>query len=701
MRPLDLNELWIEINLRLQQLTWLDWLDLLLVAAALFFVLTALGRAHQATFMVRGLGAIGLVLLIVTVLLPLPAFSLLIRIILIFLLVALPVVFQRQLRSLFEDVGRSLGLDRLGRGPVTEDLIQPLVRAVEHMSAQQTGALIVLEGQMNLDEIAQTGVTIDARISSELLNAIFYAENPLHDGALLVRGERALAASCVLPMASGVGVVGSDRRLGTRHRAALRTSERTDALVVVVSEETGTISVAEEGFLEQIADQSALRERLLRITRQRKPVSATGFSLRSLFNGGAGAVQPGSTREAKRVVLRLGGALLFAFILWWFVLSTSNSLPEVTVQNVPLQLDQPAGMVVAGQAPETVDLELRAVEEDQSALDERAFQASLPLAELSPGIHQVPVAVTPRVDVPVQIVEVDPATVEVNLAPLSRRTVSVTVDLADEALLSAAYKVEGEPRSNPAQVEVSGPQPLVEQVAAVRATLSLSNTRGTVESMQPLIGVDEEGNEVKQVALEPAQAEVTVTVARRADMREVPVAIVTTGEPDPAYWVSGLTVQPPTVVLSGSPQLLAIADGAVTTLPVDVTGAAGTVVTDVPLDLPPEVVVKSRDGEILDAVQVTVRVSPHRGDLTVSRTLEVPSSLQDQDVMITPEVVELLLSGPQPILAEIEQRPELVRVVVPTVEVASGESVEQALEVIAPPDVRAQLVTGQVTVSRP
>ncbi|MDX1665573.1 MAG: diadenylate cyclase CdaA, partial [Candidatus Promineifilaceae bacterium] len=283
------SDLWIDISLRLQQLGWMEWLDLLLVTVAIFLILTALQRA-QATVMLRGLAVVGMMLLVSTLFLSLPAFGMLVRIILIFLLVALPVVFQRQLRILFEDLGRTIGLAPRSRRRKTQELMQPIVRAVEQMAAERVGALIVLEGDVDLDEIAETGVAIDGYVSSELLTGTFSYKNPLHDGAVLIRGQRVVAAACVLPAARGI--INGDRSLGTRHRAAVGMSQRSDALIVVVSEETGTISAAEDGRLEALPDGNALRERLLHFTRQEDPNASARWSLRFLYDGDKGTLRP-------------------------------------------------------------------------------------------------------------------------------------------------------------------------------------------------------------------------------------------------------------------------------------------------------------------------------------------------------------------------------------------------------------------------
>ncbi|HEX6383672.1 MAG TPA: diadenylate cyclase CdaA [Anaerolineae bacterium] len=693
----DVDDLWIDLTLYLQSLTWLDWLDLLLAAAVFFVIVTALQRT-QATFMLRGLMVIALILLAVTLLLPLPTFSLLVRIILLFLLIALPVVFQRDLRHLLEDIGRSIGLAR-GTRHEPEELMRPLVRAVEQMSADCIGALIVLEGEMDLEQIARTGIPIGGSVSSELLGAIFYPKNPLHDGAALIRGQKVIVAGCVLPVTRRD--INGERRLGTRHRAAIGLSERSDALVIVVSEETGIISAAEFGQLHQLPDQSTLRERIIHFAHRTADVTESKSFVHALLNPDTGRLRSRFVRRVRSVGIRLALALLFATILWWFVLVRSNTLPDLEIRDVPLQVEErPPGMMIANQVPETVDLVVRTVEEVAPILDEGAFVARASLDGLQEGVYELPVQVTPRVDAPVRIVDIEPETVSINLAPVAGRTLSVTVALEDESLLPPVYQIQGEPVAEPAMVEIVGPQPAVEQVAEIRATLSLSNTRGSIEIMRPLIALDEQGNEIDGLDLQPAQVKVRLNVDRRPDVREVGVAIVTNGEPAPGFWISGLTAQPATVVLTGPPAILSSVRSAVATLPVDVSGAAGDVNTVVPLDLPQEVEAQTAEGKSLRAVQVTVRISARQGNITLSRRVELRGSNVASGLAVTPEVVELLLSGPLTTLQEIEDRPDLVRVIVEVEDIAPGESIELTPQVVAPEGVRAQLVPLTVTLSR-
>lgn len=173
-------------------------------------------------------------------------------------LIALIIVFQPELRRALEYIGRN----KIFFAKMAEEqeeafnrTVHELVSAVVSLSREQIGALIVMERQTGLNEIASTGVKIDAEISSGLLINIFIPNTPLHDGSVIIRKDRILAAGCFLPLSANQTI---SKELGTRHRAALGIAEQSDALVIIVSEETGTISVALNGKLSRYLDANTL-----------------------------------------------------------------------------------------------------------------------------------------------------------------------------------------------------------------------------------------------------------------------------------------------------------------------------------------------------------------------------------------------------------------------------------------------------------
>lgn len=174
--------------------------------------------------------------------------------------VAIPVVFQPELRRALERLGRGKLFGRplvlLGEEDALR-IINEIIRSLVVMSKNKIGALIVIEREAGITDYIETGVRLDSVISGELLTNLFSPNSPLHDGAVIIRGDRVAAAGCFLPLTESPGI---DTELGTRHRAAIGVSEASDALVLVVSEETGVISAAYEGKLTRYLDEKTLRE---------------------------------------------------------------------------------------------------------------------------------------------------------------------------------------------------------------------------------------------------------------------------------------------------------------------------------------------------------------------------------------------------------------------------------------------------------
>lgn len=239
---------------------WRAVLDVVIISF-LLYRLFVLIRGTQAVQLLLGLGVIGL-LGAVAYILDLPVLKFIVTTGGPVIVIAIVILFQPELRRALDQMGR-LGRIRPGLlAPETAELrrdVDEIVRAAMRLGELATGALIVLPGDIGLEEIAATGVRMDAILSAETLITIFTYKSPLHDGAALVRAGRILAAGCVLPLAEQTGTQG---RVGTRHRAAIGLSQATDAAVVIVSEESGQISLALGGELQRELDADALTNRL-------------------------------------------------------------------------------------------------------------------------------------------------------------------------------------------------------------------------------------------------------------------------------------------------------------------------------------------------------------------------------------------------------------------------------------------------------
>jgi diadenylate cyclase len=217
--------------------------DIALVALTIFAVLI-LVRGTRAVPLLRGLIALALLFLVLASFIELPAFGWLVSNTLPALLLAFPVIFQPELRRALEQLGRAGRYVRLFRRAEHSPLVEAMATACLRLSQRRHGALLVIEQDTGLQEYVDTGIVINAEPSPELFLTIFNKTTELHDGAVIVRGEKLVAAACVMPLSTRSL---SDRQMGLRHRAGVGISEVSDAVVVVVSEETGQISIAHSG----------------------------------------------------------------------------------------------------------------------------------------------------------------------------------------------------------------------------------------------------------------------------------------------------------------------------------------------------------------------------------------------------------------------------------------------------------------------
>lgn len=276
-------------------------LDILAVSFIIYWLLWV-AQGTRALHLIRGIVTLFAFLFLLGWVLELDTLNWLLRNIWPALVVAIPVIFQPELRRAFEQLGHTgswlknpfPGQEETG----TDYAVDEIVRAAVQLSRLRYGALMVIERETGLQDYVNNGVALDAELSRQLLINVFFPNSPLHDAAVIIHGNRILAASVVLPLTDNIS---ASSQLGTRHRAAIGVTEESDALAVVVSEETGQMSVAHSGRLIRNLDQDRLRRvlrTLLRLDRPKPAAESTPrgrMSLGKLFQpNGSSNAKPGS-----------------------------------------------------------------------------------------------------------------------------------------------------------------------------------------------------------------------------------------------------------------------------------------------------------------------------------------------------------------------------------------------------------------------
>lgn len=255
--------LWNYLRFIFERANWLSILDILLVAAVVFLLLYLL-RDTKALVLLRGVLFLIVVISLLSSLSVLPAFSWLISSTLPTLLLAIPVIFAPEIRRVLERLGRTGSIfsqDHLSTE--MEKIIRNVVRATRRIAERKYGGLIVFSRLDSLQAYIETGVILNSSVMPETLLQIFFPRTPLHDGAVIISNDTIAAAGCVLPLSSsGVLEQSPERSMGLRHRAALGIAEESDAIALVISEETGIVSLAYNGKIDKYVPLDELQGKL-------------------------------------------------------------------------------------------------------------------------------------------------------------------------------------------------------------------------------------------------------------------------------------------------------------------------------------------------------------------------------------------------------------------------------------------------------
>ena len=334
----------------------------------------------------------------------------------------------------------------------------------------------------------------------------------------------------------------------------------------------------------------------------------------------------------------------------WFV-ATREENPPVEADYapaIPLEVENlPAGTVIFGDVPDRVLLRLRAPQSSWESVLPAKFRARIDLADLAPGLHDLPVQLEVSDDA-VTVVQKRPNSVNIRLETLLVAQVPVRVDVIDSAPTGYIARL---PVFAPITATVSGPSSLINQVSHAAAELYLRGAKETVNRSLDLSARNANGDIISRVSIEPPKLDVMVAIEQRFGYRDVSVRVVIAGEVAAGYWISNIAVEPSTVTLVGGPSALKSLPGFVETSSVDVANAIGNISERVALALPPGVSVvqpESSDSQPAAGVQVSIQVSTVEGGQTVQREVMFQGLAETLSAIARPFQVDVILSGPIP-----------------------------------------------------
>lgn len=396
-------------------------------------------------------------------------------------------------------------------------------------------------------------------------------------------------------------------------------------------------------------------------------------------------------RVALDIAARAALALVLAALVWIVAMQEGN---PVRVNSLPAALpvariNQPPGTMVYEQSADSVRVTLRAPLSLWEQFTPDQFKAEIDLKGQPYGPLSLPVKVSTS-NRAVEVVRVEPSAIELKLEQLDEQSVPVTITIAGAPALGYAVSL---PEARPSQVKVRGPRSFVAQVSEVTGTVSVQEARQPVEQTIRLQALDKDGRPVPYVTLTPENVQVHVGIEHLGGFRDLAVKVVVRGRPAQGYRITNITVSPPIVTVFGSSQAIDQSPGYVETAPVNIADAQDDVGQPTPLNLPGGL---SLLGD--PAVQVRVQIEAIQGGLTMQRPLTILGLAARMDARLSPEAVDVILSGPLPKLQSLS--PDDVRVVVDLVNLGPGTH-QVAPQVIVPQGIVAESIlpaTIQVTI---
>ena len=640
-----------------QRLSWLSVVDIIIVTA-IFFALMMIVRNTQAVSLMRGMVLVVILLSLMTSVVELPAFSWLVRSTLPALIISIPVIFAPELRRALERLGRAGGVPFARANTPSSQVMQTTIRAVVtacgRLAQRQHGALIILQRGDSLEEYKKTGVRMDSTVTPEVLLQIFYPNTPLHDGAVIITQNRISSASSVMPLsASGILNRTPDRQMGLRHRAALGISEVSDAIAVVVSEETGSISVSHGGRMIRKLDGERLENILLAFYRspgrEKTPQNPFWEGIRSFFSFSNWRID--TLLQAPRQIIKTVPSLLLALVLaasvWVAAVLQADPTEEKPYPN-PVAVEiigQDPGLIITNNIASQISLNLSAPQSIWQKLirDDSSVRAMVDLSGLSAGNYEVPVQVQIGIR-PVKIVSYTPQTLALSLENIVAR--NMPIHLLESGDVAVGFELHN-PTMNLSNVTVTGPESYVKKVAEVRASLNITGDNKSVSQTVPLQALDENEKVVDGITLSPNNVTVSQEITQKGGFHNVVVKVNLKGQVASGYRVANISVYPPIItVYSQDQQQVDNLPGYVDTTEIILTGSKDDLDERIGLNLPAGISVVGNQ-----YVQVHVSVASIESSLTLTNMpVEVVGLPENLISSISPATVDVIVSGPIPIL---------------------------------------------------
>jgi YbbR domain-containing protein len=374
-------------------------------------------------------------------------------------------------------------------------------------------------------------------------------------------------------------------------------------------------------------------------------------------------------------------AAFFAVIIWGVATTEENPSREAFYFDaLPIELrNSPQDLVVYRKSDDKVQIKLRAPQSSWDQLQATSFTVVADLKSGKPGLQQIPIQVKVA-DSRVNVTEIKPKEIGITLERLKTRTLDLRSDVLDSVPLGYSFR---SPSTTPTQVTVNGPEILVDQVADVSADIYLRGAKSPVEREVPIQARDGQGNIVSGVAISPTIAVVKVLIEQRVGYKDVSIKTVLKGAPAAGYWVSNIVVNPSTATIVGSPDAMAKIAGFIETVPIDVSGATADVGKRATLSLPEGVSVLNNEG-----VTVQVSVTPLLGGQTIRQKITLLNSRRGLNAAISPDSVDVILSGPLPSLQNLA--PDDIQVTVDVAGLTSGVYQLKPRVQVVPTALRAQ-----------